>query len=106
MIKHTSDGWCATTLDADITAHLDADTITVRLDDTGQAWNAECSGPIRQAVIKMGGFALALTTAFNPAELRELHQFLGPGEHWPGSSGMGRPCRKPTRTAHRDCLLT
>ncbi|MGH8963810.1 MAG: hypothetical protein ACRDXB_00520, partial [Actinomycetes bacterium] len=96
MIKRTSSGWRATTLEtycqsglrstpeglldltpvADITADLDADTITVRLDDTGQSWDGECSGPIRQAVIEMGGITLALTTAFNPAELRELRQFL------------------------------
>lgn len=96
MIKRTSGGWRATTLEtycqlglrstpeglldltpvADITAHLDADTITVRLDDPGQTWNGECSGSIRQAVIEMGGITLALTTAFNPAELRELRQFL------------------------------
>lgn len=96
MIKRTSDGWCATTLEtycqsglrstpeglldltpvADITAHLDADTITVRLDDTGQTWNGECSGSIRQTVTEMGGIILALTTAFNPAELRELRQVL------------------------------
>lgn len=89
MIRRTSSGWRATTLEIygqsglrdltpvpDITAHIDADTITVRLDDTGQTWNSECAGSIRQAVTEMGGIILALTTAFNPAELRELRQFL------------------------------
>ena len=103
MIEHTATGWRAVTLETsvrsglrpaveglldttpvpDISADLDTDTITVCLDDTGQTWNGECVGPIRDAVTELGGITLAVTTAFNPAELRELGQFLdlvGTGE--------------------------
>lgn len=96
MLKRMPGGWRANTLEIygqsglrstpeglldltpvpDIIAHLDADTITVHLDDTGQTWSVESSGPIRQAVTELGGITLAVTTACNPANLREPRQFL------------------------------
>ncbi len=103
MLERTPTGWRALTLETyaraglrsaveglldttpvpDISADLDTDTITVRMDDTGQTWTVECVGPIRNAVTELGGITLAVTTAFNPADLRELGQFLdlvGTGE--------------------------
>ncbi|APU13078.1 hypothetical protein [Actinoalloteichus fjordicus] len=97
MLKCTATGWRSNTIDSysslgltrsrlesllatepvpDISAHLDAEGITVRLDDTGQSWNTGCDGPTREAVKRLGGILLAVTTAFDPHDLRELGQFL------------------------------
>jgi len=75
-LRSAAEGLLDTTPVPDIFADLDTDTITVCLDDTGQAWNGECVGPVRDAVTELGGITLAVTTAFNPADLRELGQFL------------------------------
>ncbi len=127
MIKRASGGWRATTLEtycqlglrctpvglldltpvADITAHLDADTIIVRLDDTGQTWNGECSGSIRQAVTEMGGITLALTTACNPAELRQFLDLVGTGQAALGWVALaGTPPTPLTETAASPEALT
>jgi hypothetical protein len=60
----------------DIVAALEGDELTVTLDDTGQTWEVECSGPVGQRVRELGGITLAITTAADPHQMQTGQQFV------------------------------
>ncbi|MGB8202731.1 MAG: hypothetical protein WCF33_24105 [Pseudonocardiaceae bacterium] len=60
----------------DIVATLEGDELTVTLDDTGETWRVQCTGPTGQRVRELGGITLAISTAADPPQMQSVEQFM------------------------------
>ena len=59
-----------------ISAKLNADVITVRVEDHPQVWTCPVDGQVGHRVRELGGITLGVTSAINPSEVMRFDQLL------------------------------
>jgi hypothetical protein len=60
----------------DITADLDGDEVTITMDDTGQTWQVNCDGQVGDAVRRLSGITLGITTAAHPHQISTMAEMI------------------------------